>query len=96
MLKCKILPKDQGLELVGTLDASTVAQLSKLLSNFKSGAIKLDMTGLTELCEEALRPILLATKRLRKSGGDLQIVGANPQIRNLLIREGYHNILTLL
>lgn len=96
MLKCKTMPNNAGLELFGALDAKTVPQFEKSISDFKTGIVVLNIAELSELRDEGMRPILLATQRLRNAKGDLQIAGATPEIRAFFVREGYNLILTVL
>ena len=95
MLRCKLLPEGEGVALTGALDSTTVLQLEKILVAYNNGTIKLDLTGLTELRESGIRPILLASRRLKKAGGDLILVGATQNVREFLYREGYNLVLTI-
>ncbi len=95
MLKCRMLPKGEGVELKGAIDSTTVSQLEKVLERYVNGNIKLDLSGVTELDDAGMRPILLASRRLKRSGGNLVLVGAPPAVRDFLFREGYHHVLTI-
>ncbi len=95
MLRCKFLPKGEGIELVGTLDKTTVNQLEKFLASCKNGNFKIDMSGLVELQREGMRPILMAHKRLKDAGGGIRLVNPTPAIHEMLDREGLLYVLTV-
>ncbi|MFA4986500.1 MAG: STAS domain-containing protein [Candidatus Brocadiia bacterium] len=95
MLRCKFLGKGEGIELIGVLDETTCGQIEKLLVSYKTGQLRLDMAGLQELRDGGMRPLILASKRLKKAGGDLVLANIPPHIREFLHTEGYDLLLTL-
>jgi anti-anti-sigma regulatory factor len=95
MFKCKLTPNADGIELAGPFDAASVPQFEKTAEELKPGEVLLFFSGITEIGEEALRAILLLSRRIRKAGGSVKIVAPSPAIREYFVQEGYHLLLEI-
>jgi anti-sigma B factor antagonist len=81
--------------VMGSVDALTAAELSKVLTNqIKEGHANLvvDLIGVEFMSSAGLRALLGAVKEARSSGGDLRITSTNPGIDKVLKMSGFHNI----
>jgi anti-sigma B factor antagonist len=81
--------------VTGSVDALTAAELSKVLSNqITEGQTNLvvDLTAVEFMSSAGLRTLLGAVKEARSSGGDLRIISTNPGIDKVLKMSGFHNI----
>ena len=95
MLRCRIRPDKKGIELTGAVTERTISQLERFLAKLEKGKVVLDLSGLTELDEKAMRPILLTSRRLRRTGGDLILANARADIRSFLEKEGFNLVLNV-
>jgi anti-sigma B factor antagonist len=81
--------------VMGSVDALTAAELSKVLSNqITDGHANLvvDLTAVEFMSSAGLRALLGAVKETRSSGGDLRIISTNPGIDKVLKMSGFNNI----
>jgi anti-sigma B factor antagonist len=81
--------------VMGSVDAITAAELSKVLTNqINEGHANLvvDLIGVEFMSSAGLRTLLGAVKEARSSGGDLRITSTNPGIDKVLKMSGFHNI----
>ena len=94
MLRFKQDTSNDSIWLIGELNSKSAAQIEKILTRYKEGFVKLDFSQLSELDEYGMRPLLLASKRLRNADGDLIIVNIPDKIAAYMHSEGYSLIVT--
>ena len=88
-------PNSTIVNVTGSVDALTAAELSQVLSNqITAGHTKLivDLTAVEFMSSAGLRTLLGAVKEARSNGGDLRIISTNPGIDKVLRMSGFHNI----
>lgn len=82
-------------KVIGSVDALTAADLSRVLSNqVAEGKVNLivDLVGVEFMSSAGLRTLLGAVKEARSNGGDLRITSTNPGVDKVLKMSGFHNI----
>ena len=82
-------------EVIGSVDALTAPELSKvLLDQIAAGRANLvvNLIGVEFMSSAGLRTLLGAVKEARSNGGDLRITSTNPGIDKVLKMSGFHNI----
>lgn len=86
------------LRLAGRLDASTVGQLERALTDAQAAdvrAIVIDMTQLTYVSSSGLRVLLTARSASRKQGGDLFLCALSQSVREVFDMVGFSAIFSL-
>ncbi len=83
---------------VGRFDASTAAQHEAELRRLLDGAaqsVELDFSKIEFLSSAGLRVLLITASAAEKKGGTLQLSGARPAIREIILTVGFDDIVHL-
>ena len=86
------------LRLVGRLDASTVGQLERTLSDAQQAgvrAILIDLSQLVYVSSSGLRVMLSARSAIRKKGGDIFLCALSHSVREVFDMVGFSAIFSL-
>jgi anti-sigma B factor antagonist len=82
----------------GEIDVATAPQLREVLHRVIAeggSTVVLDLLGVTFLDSTALGVLVGALKRCRETGGDLQVVVADPRIMKIFEITGLTNVFTI-
>ena len=83
---------------IGRFDASTAcrheAELLRLLDG-DAQSVELDFSNIEFLSSAGLRVLLVAANLAEKKGGTLQLSGARPEIREVILTVGFDDIVHL-
>lgn len=82
--------------LEGSIDALTAPEISQYMSNLiSSGKTKLvaNFSGVDYTSSAGLRVLLGAVKETRSKGGDLFLVGVQPDVEKVLSLSGFTSII---
>jgi anti-anti-sigma factor len=83
---------------VGRIDATTAGQHEAELLRLLGGEIHslaLDFSQVDFLSSAGLRVLLVAANAAEKKGGSLQLSGARPEIREVILTVGFDDIVHL-
>src|SRR6188472_4313050 len=86
------------LRLIGRLDASTVNQLERAISEAQQAgvrAILVDMSQLVYVSSSGLRVLLSARSAIRKKGGDIFLCALSHPVREVFDMVGFSAIFSL-
>lgn len=86
------------LRVTGRLDASTVGQLERALSDAQLAGVRavlVDMSQLTYVSSSGLRVLLSARSAMRKKGGDIFLCALSPSVREVFDMVGFSAIFSL-
>jgi anti-sigma B factor antagonist len=86
------------LRLMGRLDASTVGQLERALSDAQQSgvrAILIDLSQLVYVSSSGLRVMLSARSAIRKKGGDIFLCALSHSVREVFDMVGFSAIFSL-
>ena len=86
------------LRLIGRLDASTVTQLERTLSDAQQAgvrAILIDLSQLVYVSSSGLRVMLSARSAIRKKGGDIFLCALSHPVREVFDMVGFSAIFSL-
>ncbi len=86
------------LSLKGSIDAMTAPKITEFIQGqVAKGNIKLvaDLEGVDYTSSAGLRVLLGAIKDTRSQGGDLRLVGVQPDVLKVLSLSGFTNILKM-
>ena len=83
---------------IGRFDANTApqheAELLRLLAG-EADSLALDFSQVDFLSSAGLRVLLVAANKAEKKGGTLQLSGARPEIREVILTVGFDDIVHL-
>lgn len=81
-----ITPVDDGVVLVGEIDAHTAPELERVLGEriATSGSARLEASGVTFMDSSGLRVLIGATNEARGRGGDVILDSPTPVVRRLI------------
>ena len=83
---------------IGRFDASTSAQHDAQVKQLLAGeadSLELDFSKVEFLSSAGLRVLLFAASTAEKKGGSLQVTGASPEIREIIVSVGFDDIVQL-
>ncbi|MEI7894610.1 MAG: STAS domain-containing protein [Myxococcales bacterium] len=101
MMETKVEKLGSGwtvLSVVGRVDGHTAPELETVCrAQVAAGAIKLalDITAVTFMSSAGLRVLLATRKSLASKAGEMAVVGAQPNVRQVLDISGFTAILRL-
>ena len=82
--------------VIGSLDASTAAELNEYISTQISTGypqLVIDLSQVEFMSSAGLRAILVSLKECRREGGDLRLAAAQPGIEKVLKLSGFLTVI---
>ena len=92
------MSQTQKYEPVGRFDASTSAQHQVELMHILDGPVTtldIDFSKIEFLSSAGLRVLLFIAHELEKRSGTLQVTGARPEIKEIIVSVGFDDIVQL-